>query len=486
MNTKAKIAFLESQNAALSKEVQHFELRAISAERQVLELSSKVADLEAKVLGLLGLLQHKGKSVVKDSHNSSKPPASDIVAVKKSLRRPSTRKSGGQKGHEGKTLKMVAKPDKIIELKSDFCSACGSSLAGQEQVLQAKRQVVEIPPVVPIYEEYRQYSCQCAKCSHQQRADFPVNVSAPIQYGASVLALTSYFSVYQYVPFKRLTNLFEQVFSLPLSQGSIHNMLQKSASQCEVICKGIEQEIAQSKVVGSDETGAKVNGKKWWIWVWQTVLNTLIVVTDNRGSKSIEAAWPAGLDKAVLVSDRWAAQLKMKVKGHQLCLAHLLRDLVFLIESEQHNLAAQFHSLIQQVFALKKQLLQNRQPLVATDPTALALEQQLNELLSQTIDKTSYPQTHIFQASMIKYRNYLFPCLYDLDIPPDNNASERAIRNIKVKQKVSGQFKSGQNNFCAIRSVIDTLIKRGLPILATLKDVCSLEVVKANHVPVPE
>lgn len=484
MNTKARIAFLESQNAALSKEVQNFERRAIFAENQVLELTTKVSSLETKVLSLLELLQQKG--VRKDSHNSSKPPSSDLVPVKKSLRPPSTRKSGGQAGHKGKTLEMRSVPDKIIDLKSDFCSMCGSSLAGQLQVLQAKRQVVELPPVVPIYEEYRQYSCQCGKCLHQQRADFPANVTAPIQYGASVVALVSYLSVYQYVPFKRLTNLFEQVFFLPLSQGSVHNMLAKSASRAEVVYEVIEQEISQSKVVGSDETGAKVNGKKWWIWVWQTVLNTLIVATDNRGSKSIESVWSEGLAKAVLVSDRWAAQLKMQVKANQLCLAHLLREVIFLIETEKHSFAEQFHTLLKEVFVLKKELLENKKALLVTDAKAIALEQQLNNLLSISINKSTHPQSLTFQASMLKHRNHLFPCIYDLDIPPDNNASERAIRNIKVKQKVSGQFKSGQKHFCTIRSVIDTLLKRGLPLLATLKEICGLEVDKYTEVGVPE
>jgi transposase len=342
--------------------------------------------------------------------------------------------------------------------------------------LHSKRQVVELPPVVPIYEEYRQYVCQCVHCSHEQKADFPVGVNAPIQYGSSVAALTSYFSVYQYIPFYRLQSLFRQVFSLPLSQGSIGNMLAKTSTQCEVVFEAIQTDIAQSKVVGSDETGDKVNGTKWWVWVWQTVLNTLIVATDNRGCKSIASVWEQGLQNAVLISDRWAAQLKMQVKGHQICLAHLLRDLNFLVESEKHAFATDFHTLLTEVFALKKVLLRNKQALLPTDTQAIDLEQRLNALLLIPLDKASHPQTLTFQASMLKYRNYLFPCLYDLDIPPDNNASERAIRNIKVKQKVSGQFKSGQNYFCRIRSVIDTLLKRNIPILATLQQICKLEV----------
>lgn len=106
---------------------------------------------------------------------------------------------------------------------------------------------------------------------------------------------------------------------------------------------------------------------------------------------------------------------------------------------------------------------------------AIAFENTLNEMLLITIDKEIHPKTAIFQASMVKYRNYLLPCLYNLDIPPDNNGSERAIRNLKVKQKVSGQFKTGQSAFCIIRSVIDTLLKRKLEVLPYLTQFIKLQ-----------
>lgn len=460
MSLEEQNTYLKVQNALQAQEIQF--------------LGQKVISLESKVLQLLELLQKQG--IKKDSHNSSKPPSSDMFVKQKSLRKPSERKSGGQTGHEGKTLEMSQTPDKIIDLKSDFCSVCGEFLAGEVQVLQAKRQVIEIPPVVPIYEEYRQYSCSCPRCKHLQKADFPLGVNANIQYGSSVVALTGYFSVYQYVPFRRLQDLFAQVFHLPLSEGSIGNMLEKASKKCEIVYQSIKTEISQSKAVGSDETGAKVNGVKWWMWVWQTVLNTLIVATDNRSYKSIQSVFKDGLQEAILISDRWAAQLKTQVKGHQICLAHLLRELNFLEESEKHPFASDFKTFLVGIFVRKKDLLANQMALSPDDQEAIDLENRLNQLLNISLDEQKYPQTHIFQNSMLKYRNYLLPCLYNLDVPPDNNASERAIRNIKVKQKVSGQFKSGQNYFCVIRSVIDTLRKRKIELLTTLQAICKLEV----------
>jgi transposase len=437
----------------------------------------QITVLEEKVMSLLQLLQKQGvnrAAVRKDSHNSSLPPSTDLVPRTKSLREPTIRKSGGQPGHPGSTLTMSSTPNTITPLKSEFCSRCGQALATATFVLKARRQVLELPPIQPLYEEFRQYSCQCPTCQHQQVAAFPPGVTAPIQYGSSVAALISYLSVYQYVPFKRLQNLFRAVFCLPLSQGTIGNLLEHSAQQCQGVYEAIKEQLAQSEVVGADETGAKVKGKKWWIWTWQNALNTFIVASDNRGSKTIDEVWPDGLPTATLVSDRWAAHLKMAAK-HQLCLAHLLREVIFLSESEAHLFATDFKAFLLSVFTLCKTLGIEQQACVLDSPRSVVLENELNRLLSLVVDKATHPQTATFQASILKYRNYLLPGLYHLDIPPDNNGSERAIRTIKVKQKVSGQFRSGQDTFCVIRSVIDTLLKRQVEVLPCLNQILKLQ-----------
>jgi transposase len=437
------------------------------------QLRQEVKSLTDKV----GLLLSLSTPVIKkDSHNSSLPPSSDLfVAKTKSLRPPSTLKSGGQVGHPGTTLEMTTTPNTIIDLKNNYCTICSACLKEATFVLKSKRQVIEIPPISPIYEEYRQYSCQCPQCHKEQTAAYPLDVTGPIQYGASVEAYVCYFSVFQYVPFARLQNLFMQTFSLPLSQGTIGNILERSAKKCDGVYQLIKAQIAQSEVVGSDETGAKVNGVKWWIWVWQNILNTFIVPSDNRGFQTVQSVWENGLTNAILVTDRWGAQLKAHTKGNQLCLPHLQRNIIFLEESEKNPFATQFKELIIDIFGIRKKLVLKAIPYTIDDLEAKNLEKRINNLLLITIDKDKHPNTLTFQLSMLKHRNHLTPCLYNLDIPPDNNGSERAIRNIKVKQKVSGQFKSGQNAFCVIRSVIDTLRKRGVEVLPCLTQILKIQ-----------
>ena len=435
------------------------------------ELRQRIASLEEKVLLLLEL-QQKGK-VKKDSSNSSLPPSSDLGKKTRSLREKSGRSVGGQKGHRGNTLEMSATPDQIIELKSNYCGRCGNSLGVENFVLQARRQVIEIPPISPIIEEYQVFACTCPNCEHLQIADFPPEVKAPIQYGSSVVALAAYLSVYQYVPFGRLRNLFSEVFNLPLSEGTLVNLLEKAAHKSGFVYAGIKDQISHSRVVGSDETSAQVDGKKWWMWVWQNLFNTFIVASDNRGSQTIEAEFSEGLPQATLVSDRWAAQLKMTSGGNQICLAHLLREVRYLAELEKEEFAEGFKTLLGTVFEVRQEMVNRNQ--ICPPEKAAEIENQLNQLLAIAINREKKPETARFQRSMIKYRNNLLPCLYDLEIPPDNNGSERAIRNIKVKQKISGQFKGGQKTFCVLRSVIDTLIKRQLEVLTHLTQIMKIQ-----------
>ena len=426
----------------------NYQTRILELELENATLRQEVTSLEEKLLQVLQQLEQQ--PVKKDSHNSHNPPSQDKSKPKrtKSLRKKSGRKPGGQPGHKGHTLKQVEHPTKQYDLKSNFCQSCGSALPESGQELLSKRQVVELPPISPIYIEYRQFGCTCLNCNHPQKAAYPSGINAPIQYGPGVLIRIAYFNVFQYIPFRRLQTLFKDVFNLPISEGSIQNMLERASQKARPVYDTIRAKLEQATQVGSDETGAKVNGVKWWIWVWQNISNTFLKASDNRGSRTIDETFPNGFPNATIGSDRWAAQLKTKTKGKQLCLPHLQRDLVWLEEQQKHPWASYFKKLLRDALALRKVAEQRGSPFVkGKNAQTYKLEHRLNRLLVRPIVKEQFPETGAFQKSMIKYRNCIFPFLYDLEIPPDNNASERAIRNVKVKQKISGQFKTGQNIF---------------------------------------
>ena len=288
-------------------------------------LLARIASLEAE------LAIYKNK---KDSGNSHKQPSTDIAPAQsnQSLREKTGKKQGGQRGHEGKTLNMSAEPDTIIAHTPCLCGKCNRDISDAPLNFIASRHVVDIPPPPPVaYTEHQIYSRTCS-CGHVTEAVFPSGVNAPIQYGPHTSALIAYLHTRQYLPFERMAEFFEVAMGLPISAGSIANIIVRFAEKATPAYEDIKKGMGQASCVGADETGVKVNGQKNWFWTWQNDRSTYIVHSANRGYATVETNFPDGFPDSVLVHDRWAAQLKSLAKDHQICLAHLLRDLNFISE----------------------------------------------------------------------------------------------------------------------------------------------------------
>ena len=430
----------------------------ILIESQILEidlLKSRISVLEKTN----DELQHEINSLLvkKDSHNSSKPPSSDPnkkIKKTRSLRKNSGKKPGGQFGHKGTTLEMTLCPDKTIELIPKYCNVCGKELSQDQAKFHSKRQVVDIPKPKPIWVEYQCHEIKCA-CGCTQKGHYPEGVDNYIQYGENVQAMIVYQSVYQYIPYKRLHEFFRDWFSIPISQGTITNILKKMSQKGYPIYSRIRNTLAESKSVGSDETGASANGKKSWVWVWQNDGFTFMSFESSRGSDVVKRLFPNGFPDAIIGSDRWGPQLNTTAKGHQLCLAHLLRDLEYLIELEKSIFSYDFKNLL--LYAIDLKSINSK--FCVDDHIVNKVEASLDELLGAEYSTDDCPKTNTFKKSMNKHRNSILTFLYYEDVEPTNNASERAVRNIKVKQKVSGQFKTGGQDFCVLRSLIDSAKK---------------------------
>lgn len=449
---------IKGDHIVLTKD-EYAELLATNA-----RLEARVKELEALVKELLSQINRL--TIKKNSNNSSIPPSTDLLRKNNSLRTKSGKKPGGQPGHAGSTLTMTATPDETHKLIPNYCNECGAGLAEVEATYESKRQVVELPPIKPLYIEYQSYSKTCI-CGHIQAGDYPLGVTNHIQYGASIEAMIGYQSVYQYTPFKRLSELFKHCFNLPISEGSIDTILKRLSAKAQPIYQAIKAQIENSKQVGADETGAKINGKKGWVWTWQNALTTFIAASMNRGQQTIQTLFPNGFVNAILNSDRWVPQLNTYAKGHQLCTSHLLRDLKYLIELDKTTWANKVKQLLLKALELKKQC----HEYARNHPAIMEIETTMDDLLAQPLDKS---KTLTFQKAILKHRGYVFTFLYYAEVPPDNNGSERAIRNIKVKQKVSGQFKTGLNYFCILRSVIDTCIKNKVDVFESLKIIAQM------------
>jgi transposase len=388
----------------------------------------------------------------KDSHNSSLPSSKDPLWKKRvNLREKSGRPGGGQKGHPGKTLEMQT-PGAIIPISARYCTCCGADLSGVEGEITEHRQQIEIPPVLPVVTEYRRVRKIC-RCGHANAVDFPVGVTPGISYGTHIQSLTAYFSACQYIPSKRLTTVLKEAFGVSLSEGTIQNVLERMEKRTCFAYETIREKLSRSPVVGVDETGCSVNGKTLWAWVFQNPELTCIRAGLSRKMEEFEKIMPSGMPGTVLVTDCFSGYFGQKVTAHQICTAHILRDLTFLSEiHEAHSWPKRMIALIRDALQLGKAGFQQ------TDVEAIL--HRLQVLLNQVIGK-KYKKIKTLQKRLVKYRDYLFYFLKNEKVPPDNNASERAIRAFKVKLKVSGFFKSpnGAQCFAQLHSIADTARK---------------------------
>jgi transposase len=440
----------------------------LSSAKLVKKLEAIIAN-QAKLISLLleeivllkekiALLENK-----KNSNNSHIPPSQDANRLKKnqSLREPSNKKPGGQLGHEGTTLECRSRVDDIVKHSPMECAGCGDSLHNSIEEFVSKRQLLDIPPIVLTCTEHQLFKKQCT-CGHTTVGSFPQHVANAVQYGPNVEAVIGYLHARQYVPYARTQEFLNDVMGLSISTGGINNVLQRIAQKAIPMYQLIKEKVAQATCIGTDETGVNINGKTNWVWTWQNNQLTYIVCAASRGFATIKETFENGLPNASLVHDRWPCHFQMQAKNHQLCTAHLLRDLNYINELYKNKCvwALEFKALLLEAIQLKKEL--KTFDYYYNNTKRSSLFEKLDKWLLYPINELHLKSKKL-QKKLFAKKEAIFYFLTQANVPPDNNGSERAIRNIKVKQKISGQFKTleSANIFAVLRSVIDTTIKNG-------------------------
>ncbi len=414
------------------------------------------------------------------STTSSTPSSQDYTRSNTyNSRKKSERKSGGQKGHKGNSLTMSTKPDETIHYVPKFCNDCGMPLNSLKVRFSRRRQEIIIPPISPQYIEHQSYKCTCENCGTTTESKMPKHLKANIQYGQNIQSLVTYLSVYQYLPAKRLTQFLNDFYNIKMSQGTLFNILSSMSNKAEPTYKEIQQRLTIAKYVGGDETGAHINKDKAWFWIFQNDLLTFIRASSSRAYQVIKETFPKGFPMSVYVSDSLPAQLKINSLAKQLCLAHLLRELKKFEEVFDSQWAIQLKALFKKAISYKKKMQETHYS--TTNQIVEDYENELSKLLEVDIS-TMHKKEQAFVRRLRKRRNSIFTFLYYKEVPPDNNASERGIRNIKVKMKISNQFKSYEfaQYFAVIRSVIDTTIKNGQDVFTALNHLANQELIAAE------
>ena len=394
----------------------------------------------------------------KNSGNSSTPPSKEsmkdeIVRRTKTLRKPSGKKPGGQNGHEGRKLSRSSTPDEVVDDIPNFCTNCGESLADAERVLDYVTQVVSIPELKPVIKEIHHYVMICKKCGERVRTA-PRRRSNDVVYDASVKSLVVYLSVVQFLPYGRIASFLRDVLGLSPSEGSLVNWVNEAKRKAQPIVDKIKEYIMTSSVVGFDESGCYCNKRLDWAWIAQTVYYTLLFRANGRGSKVLEDKFGDSLERMTAVTDRHSAYFAIHFLNHQVCLAHLLRELQYLSElNPKQNWAEQIAELFRE--AIHKR---NANPIDIIDKVPWI--ERLDGLLKQNVNKLG-KKFETLKKGLTKCRDNIFNFLEDPMIPADNNASERGIRKLKIKLKNSCTFRSdfGADAFLELHSVVETAKK---------------------------
>ena len=411
----------------------------------------------------------------KNSNNSSIPPSLEIVPPepkKNQSLRSKGGKNGGQFGHKGETLKQTQKPDEIVDIPYtiEACKACGFNLEDTLATPKEKRQVLDLDlqETMKKITQYQSYSKVCPNCGEENHDNnYPSFVAPNISYGKNVMALVAYLGTVHYISYKRIVQTLQTMYGLYVSEGTADNLIKRVGKLSSGEMENIASQLKMSDMVGIDETGAKVNGAKYWHWVFQNDISTYIVANQSRGTKVIDKHFKEGFVNAVVVHDNFSSYNKLIAKEEQLCLAHKLRDINYAIECDDTLLMKDMKILIQEAMQDHKQNLIPAQRAI--------LKQQYEQTLDYLLGRPTIPKSETDKQvrSLAKARDKIFTFLLHPNVPPDNNASERAIRNIKVKLKVSGQFKSeqGAKDYATLRSIVDTARKRGMNEFEAIRDI---------------
>ena len=439
---------------------------------------SRIDELEKQVARQAQTIKQLQDQLAKNSHNSSKPPSSDGLKKPKtrSLRQKGKHPLGGQPGHKGNTLKMVANPDHIELHLVECCPHCQADLSETKVTGYEKRQVFDVPLIRLEVTEHQAKIKQCPGCGQQVKGEFPIGVTQPTQYGSRLKAQASYLNQYHFIPLARTEELLTDFYGQSPSEAVILQASDLLADNIQPSLASIKQQLIQAAVAHFDESGLRVEKELHWLHVASTPELTHYHVHRRRGQEGMEEGGILPAFRGKGVHDHLPAYLQFDKSQHCFCNAHHLRELQFVTEQYQQSWAT---DLAQLLLDIKAEVAATPAPARSLPLDRLAYyEAEYDTLIDKGLaaypppanpppkkrGRPKQPPPKNLLDRLHKHKSGVLAFMYDFAVPFDNNLAERDVRMIKVKQKVSGAFRTkyGADTFCAVRSYISTARKQGL------------------------
>jgi transposase len=459
---------------------------------QVGQLKTQNERLQAEASDLRGhnfQLQRRNAElealVAKDSHNSSRPPSTDLPWAKRtrSLRRPSGRRPGGQAGHHGETLRLSERPDRIVEHRPQECRGCHTPLAAAHVVRHRRQQVVEVVPARLKVTEHRLAVLRCPACGRTTSGEFAGAVRSGVQYGSGVKARVLYLQQYQLLPYQRTSEAMRDLFGCRLSAGTVANIVRECADGLVETELKIKKKLRRSAVIHADETGLRVAKRLGYVHVASTPSLTHYAAASHRGRTAIDEINVLPAYRGTCVHDGLLSYTHYTRCRHALCGVHLLRELTYFEElgAETATWAGPIKELLLKMKGEVEQVRgEGGKRLAAERLTSLTAS--YDRLVAQGLSAPPPPdvpeqvkkQARNLLLRLERRKEEVLRFLTDFSVPFDNNQAERDLRMIKLQQKTSGCFrtKEGARQFCRIRGYISTMRKQGRGVLPALEGAC--------------
>lgn len=425
---------------------------------QIEALAKRVAELEAK----------RGKPP-KTPDNSSVPPSQGHKPNR------AERRAAKKKNHPGTCRALSETPDRTVETLAETCPHCDHALTAADQPAVHAYDHIDLPPIKPIITRVHRHRGVCPCCGKGFSAPAPAGMAPGTPFGPSIAALIVHLHITQAIGFERLRQLMQDVFGVTISEGAISNILARAEAPMVAAAETIAEEVRSSPVVASDETSARVAGKTWWQWVLLSSTAVYHLIAERRAAQVV-TDFLQGAMPEIWVADRYGGQ-----NGHglqrQVCLAHLLRDTQYAIDTGDRLFAPGFKRLLLRAVAI------GRRRDALKDSTLAQYRADLDRRLDRLL--LPPPDTRAGQKlarAIRKCRNDLFVFITRRDVPYTNNGCERALRPSVVFRKVTGCFRShwGARLYAAAQSVIATGKLHAKSALQAITDVLN----PANRQPV--